>query len=312
MICNSGRSTELSLHFKYRERLHYECRPGKAGKTRQLTKMGRPVRRKSLGEHPGDALKGRSVVADGSIFHEAPSRKFHGRVTGTRGRLPACAGTLRSRRANICFALGGKSKLVHAQGGQKPGRTVCTSCLTATTQSTGAPGAPPSHGPAAGSRAAMSALQTLGRAAPQVSHRPGEDVAGRGRPAGAARLGWGKGAACSCACACRRAPARGPQQQRQGARAGACASGGPCVRTWRLPACRVPGREGRGCGRWCGNARGRGDARFGRCQGCVRAGPAHRPLFAGLGSRVRRGLAGAALSCVARLLTSLVGDSACL
>ncbi len=91
MIC-SGRSTELSLHFKYRERLHYECRPGKAGKTRQLTKMGRPVRRKSLAsEHPGDALKGRSVVADGSIFHEAPSRKFHGRVTGTRGCLPALA-----------------------------------------------------------------------------------------------------------------------------------------------------------------------------------------------------------------------------
>ncbi len=71
---------------------------------------------------------------------------------------------------------------------------MCTSCLTATTQSTGAPGAPSSpHGPAAGSRAAMSALQTLRRAAAQVSHRPGEDVAGRGRPhAGARRLGWGK------------------------------------------------------------------------------------------------------------------------
>jgi hypothetical protein len=54
--------------------------------------MGRPVRRKSLAsEHPGDALKGRSVVADGSIFHEAPSRKFHGRVTGARGYLPALA-----------------------------------------------------------------------------------------------------------------------------------------------------------------------------------------------------------------------------
>ncbi len=68
---------------------------------------------------------------------------------------------------------------------------MCTSCLTATTQSTGAPGAPSSpHGPAAGSRAAMSALQTLRRAAAQVSHRPGEDVAGRGRPhAGARRLG---------------------------------------------------------------------------------------------------------------------------
>lgn len=52
--------------------------------------MGRPVRRKSLAaEHPGDALKGRHVVADGSIFHEDPARKFHGRVTGAWAAWPA-------------------------------------------------------------------------------------------------------------------------------------------------------------------------------------------------------------------------------
>lgn len=45
--------------------------------------MPRPARRKSLAaEHPGDALVGRSVVADGSIFHQPDSRKFPGRVTG--------------------------------------------------------------------------------------------------------------------------------------------------------------------------------------------------------------------------------------
>ncbi|KAK9843994.1 hypothetical protein WJX81_001317 [Elliptochloris bilobata] len=44
--------------------------------------MGRPARRKSLVEHPGDALLGRSVVADGSIFHQSPTQKFPGKVTG--------------------------------------------------------------------------------------------------------------------------------------------------------------------------------------------------------------------------------------
>ena len=49
----------------------------------RVTAMGRPARRKSLVEHPGDALVGRSVVADGSIFHESPTQKFPGKVTGT-------------------------------------------------------------------------------------------------------------------------------------------------------------------------------------------------------------------------------------
>ena len=48
----------------------------------RVTAMGRPARRKSLVEHPGDALVGRSVVADGSIFHESPTQKFPGKVTG--------------------------------------------------------------------------------------------------------------------------------------------------------------------------------------------------------------------------------------
>ena len=128
----------------------------------RVTAMGRPARRKSLVEHPGDALVGRSVVADGSLFHESPTQKFPGKVTGTsetsggkgltgQQKYLRLACTVAAHTsvsvaqfaALLCvdaaqFECRAPTLLRLVQDGRRRAKTVCTSCLTATRRSTGA------------------------------------------------------------------------------------------------------------------------------------------------------------------------------